>query len=77
MIINPYVFGGFDPDAQAFITAAGITDNTQKTAINTLVLDLKGYLIWTKFKAIFSTFKNMKSLLSLTMRSLEFTKASF
>jgi len=54
MIINPYVFaGGFDPDAQAFITAAGITDNTQKTAINTLVLDMKGYGIWTKMKAIY------------------------
>ena len=54
MIINPYVFaGGFDPDAQAFITAAGITDNTQKTAINTLVLDMKGFGIWTKMKAIY------------------------
>jgi len=54
MIINPYVFGAaFDPDAQAFITAAGITDNTQKTAINTLVVDMKGYGIWTKMKAIY------------------------
>jgi hypothetical protein len=54
MIINPYVYaGGFDPDAQAFITAAGITDNTQKTAINTLVVDMKGYGIWTKMKAIY------------------------
>jgi hypothetical protein len=53
MIINPYVFGGFDADAQAFITAAGITDNTQKTAINTLVVDMKGYGIWTKMKAIY------------------------
>ena len=43
----------FDPDAQAFITAAAITDNTQKNAINTLVLALKGYSIWTKFKAIY------------------------
>jgi hypothetical protein len=43
----------FDPDAQAFITAAAITDNTQKDAINTLVLDLKGYSIWTKMKAIY------------------------
>ena len=42
-----------DPDAQAFITAAGITDNTQKSAINTLVLDMKGYGIWTKMKAIY------------------------
>ena len=43
----------FDADAQAFITAAGITDNTQKNAINTLVIDLKGYSIWTKMKAIY------------------------
>lgn len=45
--------GGVDPDAQAFITAAGITDPTQQGAINTLVVDLKGYSIWTKFKAIY------------------------
>jgi hypothetical protein len=43
----------FDPDAQAFITAASITDVTQQGAINTLVLALKGYSIWTKFKAIY------------------------
>jgi hypothetical protein len=42
-----------DPDAQAFITAAGITDPTQQSAINTLVVALKGYSIWTKFKAIY------------------------
>ena len=42
-----------DPDAQAFITAAGITNPTQQGAINTLVTDLKGYSIWTKFKAIY------------------------
>lgn len=54
MIINPYLFGvALDPDAQAFITAAGITDATQKTAINTLVVDMKGYGIWTKMKAIY------------------------
>jgi hypothetical protein len=45
--------GGVDPDAQAFITAAGITNPTQQGAINTLVLALKGYSIWTKFKAIY------------------------
>jgi|694.fasta_scaffold07177_14 hypothetical protein len=43
----------FDADAQAFITAASITDPTQQSAINTLVLALKGYSIWTKFKAIY------------------------
>ena len=42
-----------DPDAQAFITAAAITDPTQQAAINTLVVDLKGYNIWSKMKAIY------------------------
>ena len=45
--------GGIDSDAQAFITAASITDTTQKSAINTLVTQLKGYGIWTKMKAIY------------------------
>ena len=43
----------YDADALAFMTAASITDNTQKTAINTLVTDLKGYNIWTKMKALY------------------------
>ena len=42
-----------DPDAQAFITAAGITDPTQQSAINTLVVNLKAYGLWTKMKAIY------------------------
>lgn len=43
----------FDADAQAFITAAVITDNTQKLAINSLVVSLKSYGIWTKMKALY------------------------
>jgi hypothetical protein len=43
----------FDSDAQAFITAAAITDPTQQEAINTLVLGLKEDIIWTKMKAIY------------------------
>lgn len=42
-----------DPDAQAFITAAAITDNTQKSAVNSLVLSLKSYGIWSKMKALY------------------------
>jgi hypothetical protein len=34
--------GGFDPDAEAYFTAADITDATEKDAVNQLVLDLKG-----------------------------------
>ena len=43
----------YDADAQAFITATGITNLTQKNAINQLVIDLKGYSIWTKMKALY------------------------
>lgn len=54
MIINPYLFGpAFDPDAQAFITAAGITNPTQQTAINTHVVSLKGNGLWSKMIAIY------------------------
>jgi hypothetical protein len=42
-----------DPDAQAFITAAAITDPTQQSAVNQLVVDLKTANIWTKMKAIY------------------------
>jgi hypothetical protein len=42
-----------DPDADAFIAAATITDLTQKQAITTLVLQLKSDSIWTKFHAIY------------------------
>jgi hypothetical protein len=42
-----------DPDAQAFITAAAITDPTQQAAINTLVVDLKGYNVWSKMRALY------------------------
>ena len=43
----------FDADALAFFTAASISDLTVKTAVNTLVTDLKAYNIWTKMKAIY------------------------
>jgi len=42
-----------DPDAQAFLTATGITDPTIRTAIDTLVVALKNNSLWTKMKAIY------------------------
>lgn len=44
--------GGTDADAQAFITATGIS-GTNATATNQLVIDLKAANIWTKMKAIY------------------------
>lgn len=44
--------GVTDP-AQAFLSAAGITDPTITLAINTLVNDLIAYGVWNKMKAIY------------------------
>jgi hypothetical protein len=46
-------FSSVDPDAQAFLTAAGITDLTITNAINTLVVDLKAASLWAKMKALY------------------------
>jgi hypothetical protein len=43
----------YDPNAVAFIVAAGITNTTQQSAINQLVLDLKSYSLWDKCSAIY------------------------
>ena len=42
-----------DSGAQTFITAAGLTDTTQKNAINALVTNLKHAGIWSKLIAIY------------------------
>jgi hypothetical protein len=42
-----------DPDAEAFLLAAGITDATITSAINNLVLSLKADSIWTKMTALY------------------------
>lgn len=48
---------GFDTDALAFFnrvtTAGGTLSTTEKNAVNQLVIDLKGYSIWSKMKAIY------------------------
>ena len=53
--INTYysIYSPMDSDAQAFITAASITDSTQQSAVNTLVTSLKSAGIWSKMKAIY------------------------
>ena len=56
-IVRSFIEGSqaiiYDPDAQAFFTAANITNTTQKSAVNQLVLDLKSANIWTKMKALY------------------------
>jgi len=50
---RPYVDSGLDASATAFIAAAGLTDTVQKSAVNTLVKDLKRFGIWDKIKAFY------------------------
>ena len=45
--------GGIDPDAQAFLTATGITNPTEVSALNQLVLDLKANSLWSNMYAIY------------------------
>jgi hypothetical protein len=52
-LISGVTTSSTDPDAQAFITAAGITDSTQQSAINTLVVSLKSNGLWVKMDAIY------------------------
>ena len=42
-----------DADANAFLIATAITDNTLVQATNELVVDLKGYSIYTRFTALY------------------------
>ena len=66
-----------DPDAVAFLTAAGITDATITSAINTLVLDLKGYGIWTKMKAIYPFVGGTASTHKYNLKDPQDTNAAF
>jgi hypothetical protein len=49
--ISPVII--VDADAQAFITAAAITDSTQQAAIDNLVIGLKADSLWTSMYAIY------------------------
>ena len=53
IIAPPPPFVPSDSDAQAFITAAAITNETQQTAIDTLVIALKADGIWSKIGILY------------------------
>jgi hypothetical protein len=50
--VTAVVAAGTDPDAQAFITATGIS-GSNADAINTLVVTLKADSLWTKMVAVY------------------------
>ena len=47
------IIPGTDWDAQTFLTATGITDATQTSAINVLVISLKANNLWNKMQCIY------------------------
>ena len=82
MFTTPFAFmaapaGGFDPDAQAYfdrVTAAGGSlTTTEKNATNTLVLDLKGYSIWTVIKAAYPMLGSSAASCAQNLKSASFT----
>jgi hypothetical protein len=78
-ITHKRITGGtsFDPDAQAFfnrVTAAGGSlTATEQNAVNTLVLDLKGFSLWTKMVAIYPMVGSSAAACSQNLKSASFT----
>lgn len=66
-----------DPDAQAFLTAAGITTPSIIFAINTLVLNLKGYGLWTKMNAIYPFVGGTATTHKYNLKDPQDTNAAF
>lgn len=78
MALFPFGFmSGYDPDAQAFFnrvsTAGGTLSNTEKTATNQLVLDMKAYGIWTSMKAVYPMVGASAAACAQNLKSSSFT----
>lgn len=58
-----------DANALAFLTATGITDATITTAINKLVLDLKGYGLWNNALAYYPLVGGTSATCAVNLRS--------
>lgn len=68
---------GVDPDAQAFITAAGITNATEQGALNVLVKGLKTDLIWTKMLAVYPFVGGTATTCKYNLKNPADTNAAF
>jgi hypothetical protein len=69
--------GGFDEDAQAFFdrvdTAGGTLSDTEKEAVNTLVVQMKDDGIWSSMKAIYPMVGASASACAQNLKSSSFT----
>jgi hypothetical protein len=51
--VRPWVDSGIDSSANLFFAASGLSETTQRNAVNTLVKDLKRFGLWNKIKAFY------------------------
>ena len=51
--VRPWVDSGIDASANLFFSASGLSETTQRNAVNTLVKDLKRFGLWNKIKAFY------------------------
>ena len=68
---------GLDPDAKAFLDATAITDVTITRAINTLVIDLKGFGVWSKCRAIYPMVGGTATTHMYNLKDPQNTNAAF
>jgi hypothetical protein len=68
---------GNDADAVAFWTASGITDSTQKSAINQLVVDIKAAGLWTGMKALYPIVGGTAATHKYNLKDAQDTDAAF
>lgn len=81
MIVYPFSFiktagGGYDPDAQAFITATGIS-GSNADAINQLVLDLKSYSLWNLIDAFYPFIGGTSTTCKYNLKDPQDTNAAY
>ena len=67
----------FDTDAAAFfarvVAAGGTLTSDEQNAVNQLVLDLKGYSIWTKMRAIYPVVGSSAAACAQNLKSSSYT----
>jgi hypothetical protein len=77
-LVNPFRYStGCDPDAVAFLAAAGITDATITSAICTLVTSMKANGTWAKMQAIYPMVGGTGTTHKLNLKSPANTDAAF
>lgn len=77
LMVARYKATEYDPDAQAFFDAAGITDNTQKTAINNLVVAAKANGWWELCNAIYPFVGGTDTTHKFNLKDPQDTDAAF